>query len=364
LPGTPRYIFDLYFIRNDFFHLQNPNTMKASFLAFPIASFFLIFMSSCSQNTLKDMKNSTPANPVFKTFSYADAVPDTAMIFIEEVVNHDEGNAAHSFTDMILDSTSYTFTITAVSVNGVAGITAADQERIKDSVLAHTRDYPSRIDTTILNDHDLVFIDISAWQLNGTTLSFWGTIGIGDMDPAFSGADCSDPKPYTSNDYWMFDFFGTGGGCKSNPANSSSASLEMEKRLNYMKSAQCNINPCLDNQAYYSPIIRVYEINPWYHPSNPDPTGAEDGYMDYLLFFTNNQLRDCNSPNPEDCFCLSPTEMQFHTEGAIIISNKSTVSPGNGFIPFFYNLTPELIPGQSTPYFHQLDIAYGKIKCR
>ncbi len=300
----------------------------------------------------------------YKTFSYTDAELDTAMTFIEEVVNHDVGNAAHQFTDIILDSIAYSFTVTPITVNGVTGITAADQERIKDTVLARTLEYPSRIDTTVLNDHDLIFIDISAWQLNGTTLSFRGTTGVGDMDPAFSGADCSDPKPYTSNDYWKFDFWGTGGGCKNNPATSSSASLEMEKRLNYLKSAQCNVNPCLDNQAYYSPIIRVYELNPWDYPSDPDPTGTEDGYMDYLLFYTTSNLRDCNSPYPQDCLCLSPEEMQFHTNGAITISNKSTVKPGNGFIPFCYNLTPELIPGQNTPYFHQLDIAYGKIKCR
>jgi len=81
------------------------------------------------------MKNANAANPVFKTFIYADAELDTAMTFIEEVVNHDEGNAAHPFTDIILDSIAYSFTITAITVNGVAGITAADQERIKDSVL-------------------------------------------------------------------------------------------------------------------------------------------------------------------------------------------------------------------------------------
>jgi len=300
---------------------------------------------------------------LLKTFNYTDAVLDTAMVFIEEAVNHDEGNAAHVFTDMVIDSVAYSFTVSVIQINGVPGLPAAEQQRIKDSVLEKTRAWPARTDTTLLNDFDLIFTDISDWQLNGNTLTFWGNSGIGSMDPAFVNADCQDPKPYNTNDYWKFDFFGNGGGCKSNPANTSSASLQMEKRLNYMKSAQCNINPCLNNLAYYSNIETIADIYPYNFPSNPDPTGSLDGYMDYLLFATRDGLRGCGTSNP-DCICLSPTEMSYHTNGAIQISYSPSVRPNTNLVPFTYDLKPKLLVGGAYPKIHILSIIYGKVICR
>ena len=124
------------------------------------------------------------------------------MLLIEEVVNHDEGNASHVFTNMILDSVFYSFNVSSVMINGVAGMTAADQQRIKDSVLKKTSAFPERVDTTLLHDFDLIYIDISDWQLSGNTLTFWENLGIGDMDPAFIGRNCADPNPYPTNSYW------------------------------------------------------------------------------------------------------------------------------------------------------------------
>ena len=190
-----------------------------------------------------------------------------------------------------------------------------------------------------------------------------GNSGIGDLDPNYLGADCQAPKPYTSNDYWNFDFYGNGGGCKTNPATTSSASLEMEKRLNYMQSAHCNLNPCLGSIAYYTNIELVGTLRPWNYWSNPDPTGAYDGYMDFLLFATNDNLRDCNTSNPVDCLCLSPTEMEYHTNGALEISQMTSVRPGN-LVPFFFDVIPDLVLGQSGNYHHGLNITYGKIKCK
>ncbi len=339
--------------------------MKNATLTVILTSFLFTFiLISCNKNNLKELENKSTPAPSYKTFSYADAPLDTAMVFIEEVVNHDEGNASHVYTDMIIDSVAYSFSVTPITVNGVSGLSAAEQQRIKDSVLVRTRNYPSRVDTTLLNDPDLVFVDISGWELNGNTLSFWGNSGIGDLDPNYLGADCQAPKPYTSNDYWNFDLYGNGGGCKTNPATTSSASLEMEKRLNYMKSAQCNITPCINSIAYYSNIEVIPDLYPYGFPSSPDPTGAFDGYMDHLLFATRDYLRGCATSNPADCICLSPVEMEYHTNGAIHISYMSSIRPNTSLVPFYYDLKPRLLRGELFPKIHTLSITYGKIKCQ
>ncbi len=66
-------------------------------------------------------KNSIPA-PSYKTFNYADAPLDTTMVFVEEAVNHDQGNATHVFTDMIIDSVSYNLSVNPIIVKGVSGL--------------------------------------------------------------------------------------------------------------------------------------------------------------------------------------------------------------------------------------------------
>lgn len=138
----------------------------------------------------------------------------------------------------------------------------------------------------------MIFIDISAWQINGTTLSFRGTAGIGDMDPAFSGADCSDPKPYPANSYWHW---------------ATEAPLEMMKRLNFKLATICRPLPqCNYNEGLYYKNIHSTIFEPYSYPSIPDPSGdPTDNIMDYYLF--HNDVLYNYRPN------LTTAEMTFHT---------------------------------------------------
>ena len=266
--------------------------MKISNILHFLSAFFLIFiLASCNKKIPADMQDPSASNPAFKTFNYTDAVLDTAMVFIEEVVNHDEGNAAHVFTDMVIDSVAYSFTVSVIQINGVPGLPAAEQQRIKDSVLEKTRAWPARTDTTLLNDFDLIFTDISDWQLNGNTLTFWGNSGIGSMDPAFIDFDCQAPQTY-NNEQWDWK---------------TEAPPAMEKRLN-AGLIQCRpMQSCSNNSRPYYKEITTKTFYPINYPSNPDPSeNQSDNYMDYWLYHNNVNLNPLGK--------LNQTEMIYHTD--------------------------------------------------
>ncbi len=326
-------------------------TLKIQHLLF---AFLLIFITAaCKKEIAENMQNENRIAPAFKTFNYSDAELDTAMVFIEEVVNHDEGNASHVFTDMIIDSMAYSLTVNVITVNGVPGLSASEQQRIKDSVLRKTRAYPLRIDTSRLNDHDLIFTDISGWTLSGNTLSFWGNSGIGDLNEDYlNDPDCNLPLPYQESDNWRWGDLA--GNCDPLITKISDASLEMERRLNFMKSFHCRTSPCeYPNQEYFKNIVTTKEY-PYDHP-NPNDPNPGDGWYDYLLWENGGDGRTC----------VTRPEMVFYTAGAKTIANKPGVHPGGNYRPIHYDIINDLIPGgPGSPYLHSLRVYYGILSCK